>query len=431
MFLYHRVYSEINLMAKLIINGGKPLNGTVKVSGSKNAALPLIAGSILCDETKFTNVPRIKDVESMLDIIVSIGGEYKWIGENEVTINTKNLQSKPLPETARKLRASILFAGPMLARFGRVEMPYPGGDLIGARPINTHVNSFNGLGIFNCHGESLCLDASKVHGGKIILEEPSVTATENIILLASGMENEVEIRLAAAEPHVQNLCNFLVACGAKISGIGTTTLKIRGKKLPLNNVTHAVIPDELEASAFAVLGAVTRSNLTIEGVELEYLDSVLLQLEKMNVNFSASENSIKIISPDRPYKSFRIQSGLYPKLVTDHLPPFVVLATQAEGTGLVHEWLYEARQSYIRELMKMGANAVIMDPHRALIIGPTPLYGKEVTSFDIRSGMTMVIAALAATGQTTITGVEHIDRGYEKLEERLKAIGADIARVND
>ena len=416
-------------MSKLIINGGKPLNGMVKVSGSKNAALPLIAGSILCDETKLTNVPRIKDVESMLDIVASLGGEYKWTGENEVTINTKNLQSKPLPEIARKLRASILFAGPMLARFGRAELPYPGGDIIGARPLDTHTNSFITLGAGICNGENMCLSAEMLSGGKIVLEESSVTATENILLLASGIEKEVEIRLAASEPHVQNLCNFLVKCGIQISGIGTTTLKIRGRKLPLKNTTHAVIPDELEASAFAVLGAVTRSNLTIEGVEFEYLDSVLLQLEKMNVNFLASGNSIKIMPPDKPYKSFRIQSGLYPKLVTDHLPPFVVLATQAEGTGLVHEWLYEARQSYIRELIKMGANAVIMDPHRALIIGPTPLYGKEVTSYDIRSGMTMVIAALAASGKTTITGVEHIDRGYEKLEERLLSIGADIKRT--
>jgi UDP-N-acetylglucosamine 1-carboxyvinyltransferase len=416
-------------MAKLIINGGKPLSGTVKISGSKNAALPLIAGSILCNETKFLNVPRIKDVESMLEIISDLGGEYKWTGENEVLINAKNVKSKLLSETARKLRASILFAGPLLARFGKVELPYPGGDIIGARPINTHVNAFEGLGVLSHYGENLCLDASQAHGGKIILEEPSVTATEGIILFAAGLDQDVEVRLVATEPHIQNLCNFLVQCGAQIFGIGTTTLKIRGGKLPLKNIIHTVIPDELEVSAFAVLGPVTRSNLTIQDIELEYLDSVLLQLEKMNVNFSLSEQSIKIMPPDHPYKSFRIQSGLYPKLVTDHLPPFVVLATQAEGASLVHEWLYEARQSYIRELMKMGANAVIMDPHRALIIGPTPLYGKEVTSFDIRSGMTMVIAALAAKGQTVINGVEHIDRGYEKLDERLLSIGADIIRV--
>lgn len=416
-------------MAKLVINGGKPLNGTVKVSGSKNAALPLIAGSILCEETKLTNVPRIKDVESMLEIIRSLGGEYKWTGENEVLINAKNVKSKPLSEIARKLRASILFAGSMLARFGRAELPYPGGDIIGARSIDTHLNSLITLGIGICHGESMCLSAEMLNGGKIVLEESSVTATENILLLASGIEKEVEIRLAASEPHVQNFCNFLVACGAQILGIGTTTLKIRGRKLPLKSTTHAVIPDELEASAFAVLGAVTKSNLTIEGVDFEYLDSVLLQLKKMNVDFTIDKSSMTILPPKASYKSFRIQTGLYPKLVTDHIPPFAVLATQAEGASLIHEWLYEARQSYIRELIKMGANAVIMDPHRVLIVGPTPLYGKEVASYDIRSGMSMVVAALAAQGKTVISDIEHIDRGYERLEERLRSIGADIVRI--
>ena len=417
-------------MAKLIINGGKPLSGTVKVSGSKNAALPLIAGSILCDETKLTNIPRIKDVESMLDIVSFLGGKYEWIGENEVLINTKSVKSKPLPETARKLRASILFAGPMLARFGRAELPYPGGDIIGARPIDAHTNSFITLGIGVSCGESMCLNAEMLKGGKVVLEEPSVTATENVILLAAGVGKETEIRLAAAEPHVQNLCRFLVAGGAEISGIGTTMLKIRGRKPPLKNINCAVIPDELEISAFAVLAAATRSRLAIEGVDFEYLDSVLMQLEKMNVNFSVSKNSIVVAPPASSYKSFRLQSGLYPKLVTDHLPPFAVLATQAEGASLVHEWLYEGRQNYIRELVKMGANAMIMDPHRALILGPTPLYGKEVESYDIRSGMTMVVAALVAKGQTVINGVEHIDRGYERLEERLRGIGANITRTD-
>lgn len=416
-------------MSRLIINGGKPLDGTVKVSGSKNATLPLIAASILCEETKLTNVPRIKDVERMIEIIEYLGGEYKWVGKHEVLINTKNLQSKPLPEIARKLRASILFAGPMLARFGKAELPYPGGDIIGARPIDTHTNAFITFGVNTCHGESMCLNADVLKGGKIILEEPSVTATENVILLASAIEKETEIHLAATEPSIQSLCKFLLLCGVEISGIGTTTLKIYGRKFPLKNATYSVISDDLETSAFSVLGAVTKSNLKIEGVEFEYLDSVLLQLKKMNVNFSVTENSINILPPDRPYKSFRIQSGLYPKLGSDHLPPFAVLATQSEGASLIHDWMFEARQSYMYELMKMGANAVIMDPHRTLIIGPTPLFGKEVTSFDIRSGMTMVIAALLAAGRTTIFGVEHIDRGYEDLEERLKAVGADIIRI--
>ncbi|MEK7175023.1 MAG: UDP-N-acetylglucosamine 1-carboxyvinyltransferase [Patescibacteria group bacterium] len=416
-------------MAKFIINGGQALSGNVQISGSKNAALPLIAASILVREIRLSNVPRIKDVENMLEIVDFLGGSFEWLGENDLKINTEKLVSKPLPEAARKLRASILFAGPMLARFGEAELPYPGGDVIGARPLDTHLDAFRKLGVDVAERENLCLKVNKLNGAKIVLSEPSVTATENVLLLAAGMDKDAEIRLAAAEPHVQDLCKFLKAAGAQISGVGTTTLKIRGGKIFLKNVEHEVIPDDLEISTFAVLAASTKSQVTLSAVNFEYLDSVLLQLEKMSVNFKREENSLTILQPVSAYKSFRIQSGLYPKLVCDHLPPFAVLATQAEGASLVHEWLYEARQSYLRELMKMGANAVIMDPHRALILGPTPLYGKEVESYDIRSGMTMVVAALVAQGQTTISGVEHIDRGYEKLAERLKSIGADIKRI--
>lgn len=416
-------------MSKFIINGGKTLSGSVKISGSKNAALPLIAAAVLVNETKLENVPRINDVEKMLEIVDYLGGSHRWIGPNELSINTQNLSSKPLPEAARKLRASILFAGPMLARFGEAELPYPGGDIIGARPLDTHLNAFRKLGVAVEEKENLRLKTGRADGVKLILQEPSVTATENVLLLAAGRDSETEIRLSAAEPHVQDLARFLVSAGAEVSGIGTAILKIKGRQTLLDCVNHKIIPDDLEVSAFAVLAAATKSEITLSPVEFEHLDSVLLQLEKMNVNFRADGNSLIILPPVSPYKGFRIQSGLYPKLVCDHLPPFAVLATMAEGATLVHEWLYEARQNYIRELVKMGANAVIMDPHRALIIGPTPLYGKEVVSYDIRSGMTMVIAALAAKGETIISGVEHIDRGYENLEGRLQAIGADIKRI--
>ena len=418
------------IMSQLVINGARPLAGQIKISGSKNSAVPLIAATVLVEETYLENIPRIKDVESMLEIISFLGGKCEWVGANKVFINTKNLVSQPIPETARKLRASILLAGSMLARFGEVELPYPGGDVIGARPLDTHLNGFKDLGVAIFQEENLRLKINKLDGGLVILEEPSVTATENILLLAAGMDHAVEIRLAAAEPHVQDLCHMLVSAGVEMTGIGTTTLKIKGRRPLLKNITtHTVIPDELEVSAFAVLAAATRSTLDLAPVSFEFLDAVMLQLRKMNVNFSAVDNCLKILPPEALYKSHRLQSGLYPKLVSDHLPPLAFLATQAEGATIVHEWMYEARQSYIRELMKMGANAVIMDPHRALIIGPTPLYGKEVTSYDIRSGMSMIVAALVAKGQTVISGVEHIDRGYEDLEGRLKNIGADIQRI--
>ncbi|MBI4120198.1 MAG: UDP-N-acetylglucosamine 1-carboxyvinyltransferase [Parcubacteria group bacterium] len=416
-------------MSKLIINGGKPLAGKVNISGSKNAAVALIAASVLAQETRLSNVPRIKDVQTMLEIIAYLGGSYNWLGEHELIISTEKLASRPLPDLARKLRASVLFAGPMLARFGRMEMPYPGGDLIGGRSLSTHLNGFRKLGLKVDEGDNLSLRAGEVGSNIVVLEEPSVTATENILMLAAGLDRPVEIHLAAAEPHVQNLCEFLTVGGVTIQGLGTPMLKIGGRKLPLDKIDQTVIPDELEVSAFAVLAAVTRSRLELSPVDYNFLDAVLLQLEKMNVNFESGDGVLRIMPPLSLYRPQRIQSGLYPKLVSDHLPPFAVLATQAEGASLVHEWLYESRQNYLRELIKMGANAQILDPHRALIVGPTSLYGKEVASYDIRSGMSMVVAALAARGRTVISGVEHIDRGYEKLEERLRGIGAEIVRI--
>lgn len=417
-------------MSKFVITGGKSLNGEIVVRGSKNAVLPLIAAAVLIPETKLANVPRIRDVDVMLEIIAELGGSFEWTGEHDLVINTSNLISKPLSDSARKLRASVLFAGPLLARFGKASLPYPGGDIIGSRPLESHITAFKALGVEATEKESINFEVKNKKGGTIILEEPSVTATENLIIFAAGGPEEVTVRLAATEPHVQDLCKFLVKAGAQIDGIGTTTLKIRGGSL--KNTDHSVLPDELEISAFAALAAATHGDVVISPIEAEYLDSVLLQLEKMNVNFkvetAAGYTSLHILPPLGTYKAHRLQSGLYPKLVTDHLPPLAVLATQAEGATLVHDWLYEARQSYIRELIKMGANSIIMDPHRALILGPTPLYGKEVTTFDIRSGMAMIIAALIAEGETIISDIKHIDRGYENLEGRLKALGADIRR---
>ncbi len=403
------------------------MKGEIKVSGSKNAILPLIAASILVEETTLKNVPRIKDVDSMLGIISYLGGSFTWLGDQAVVINTKNLEFKPLPDAARKLRASILFAGPMLARFQRAELPYPGGDIIGVRPIDSHLVAFKDLGVRVIKSKSIELSTDGLKGGRIILDEPSVTATENLAMLAAGAADSVEIRLGAAEPHVQDLCKFLVKAGLEIEGIGTTNLKISGK-VRTKSVEHEVLPDELEISGFAALAAATHSHVAITPVDIEYLDSVLLQLRGMNVNFKVNARTLEILPPDLAYRAHRIQSGLYPKLVTDHIPPFAVLATQAEGASLIHDWLYEARQSYIGELYKMGANTIIMDPHRALIIGPTPLHGTEVVTYDIRAGMALIIAALVAEGQTIILGIDHIDRGYENIDGRLRELGADIIR---
>lgn len=415
-------------MSKFIIEGAKPLKGEMRVMGSKNAALPLIASSVLVGKARFKNIPKIKDVELMLEIISYLGGSYEWSQKNVLDINTESLTSKPLPDVARKLRASVLFVGPLLARFGEAEIPYPGGDFIGPRPLDTHIRAFKFLGVKTEEGDKLLFKKDKRDAGRVVFDEPSVTATENIIMLASGAPYDTEVRLAASEPHVQDLCNFLVASGVHIEGIGTTTLKIKGVS-SFNNVEYSVIPDELEVSAFAALAAATNGSFTIKPIKEDFLDSVIVQFEKMGVNFSLQGDSLFINPAASPYRSTTLQSGLYPKLASDHLPPLAVLATQAKGATMVHDWLYDGRQSYIRELTKMGANIKIMDPHRALILGPTPLYGKEVASYDIRSGMAMIIAALIAKGRTVISDIGHIDRGYEDLEGRLRGVGANIKRV--
>ena len=415
-------------MSKFIINGGKPLKGEVEIKGSKNSTLPIIAASILLPETHLHNVPRIGDVFSMLEIIDYLGGSHKWLGENELVITTDGLINKPLNEVARKLRTSILFAGSMLAKFGKVELPHPGGDNIGSRPLDAHIDSFKALGIKVYEDTMLTFDAPDHPGGEFLMDEPSVTATENLLIYAAAISKPVTMKLVATEPHIQALCHFLVAAGAQIEGIGTTTLKIHGTE-HLKSTSFDIIPDGIEAVSFIAMAAATHGDILIKNLDLSVLDSVLLEMNKMNINYKIEGKDLHILPPVNPYRSIKkLQSGLHPKLASDYLPPLAVLATQAEGATIIHDWMYEARQSYINELYKMGANTVIMDPHRSLIIGPTPLRGTEVTSYDIRAGMALIIAALAAEGQTTILGIDHIDRGYENIDGRLRELGADIAR---
>src|SRR3989344_1993357 len=276
-------------MSKLVIEGGRPLRGRVQVSGSKNAALPIIAASLLVPHTTLSNVPHIKDVERMLEIIEYLGGSYQWKDRNQLVINSEHVTSLPLPDIARELRASILFAGPLLARFGEAHLPYPGGDLIGARPIDSHVTAFRDLGVNVEEDESLHLRRDGVCGGRIVLEESSVTATENLLMLASLCPEPTEIRLAAAEPHVQDLCAFLKKSGVAIEGTSSTTLRIKGVN-ELTSVEHEIIPDELEISAFAALGAATHGDIQIAPIAEKYLDAVLLQLKRIGVNVS-TENA--------------------------------------------------------------------------------------------------------------------------------------------
>jgi UDP-N-acetylglucosamine 1-carboxyvinyltransferase len=417
-----------------VIRGGKPLRGEITVNGSKNAVLALLAATLLCEgKVIFHNVPRIRDVDAILEIMKGLGSKIER-QDHEVFIENSGVKyGEPKPDLVRRLRGSVLLIGAMLARFGKVRMPYPGGDVIGARPLDTHFDALEKLGarIDEDSNHFLSIEASpKLRASKIVLAESSVTATENAIIAAALAEGETIIKLAATEPHVQDLAKFLNDAGADIYGAGTPTLKINGKpRLKSQGVIeHSIIVDSDEVMSFAILAAATRSDILIKPAIPDFIEDGILKLQNIGVNLEIGEGFLRVAKPTALYRAAKIQSGLYPKLMSDQLPPFAVLATQAHGTSLIHEWMYEGRLGYINELIKMGANAVIMDPHRALIIGPTPLRGAELRSLDIRSGITTVIAGLVAEGETTINEAQIVDRGYERIEERLQALGADIKR---
>jgi UDP-N-acetylglucosamine 1-carboxyvinyltransferase len=418
-------------MATLKINGGNKLSGTVRIGGSKNAVLPIICATILTEkECVLKNVPDILDVKNLIEILEGIGSKIQY-QDRTITIDNSGVNSfKPDKALVKKLRGSILLLGPLLARFGEVEIPYPGGDLIGKRPIDTHLVAMQELGATVTEGDFVHVKAEKLKSAKIILNEMSVTATENAIMAAVKADGTVSIHLAAAEPHVQDLCHFLNAMGAKIAGIGTHNLIIEGVK-ELHGAEHEIIFDDVVATSFINLAAATRSDVLITQVKPEYMYGALIQFQLMGVNFKIEEETIHVMPPLGPYKAAKIKTSIYPGLLSDYVPPFAVLATQAEGVSLVHEWMYEGRLGYIHELTKMGAKTRILDQHRAEIQGPSHLHGTNVSSLDVRSGMVLVIAALVAEGTSTLHDIEHIDRGYENLDVILKRLGADIERVED
>lgn len=417
-------------MSKFIIKGGKPLNGTIKIFGMKNAATPIIAATLLTEEEcVISNVPKISDVLHLLEILRSLGVKIEWTGHHELRICAKNANIGALDKKAvQSMRSSILLMGPLLARFKRVTIPEPGGCIIGNRPIDTHLFALNKLGAkISKENGSYTLEAKSLNGTLIILPEFSVTATENLVMAASLAQEKTEIKLAAAEPHVQDLIKFLNQMGAKISWVGTHHLVIEGVK-KLHGAYHTLIPDQIEIGTFAVAAAVSRGEVLIENIIPEHLDIILLKLEEAGVNFEVGNNYLKI-KPSSSLRAFRLQTLPYPGFPTDLQAPFGVLATQCNGTSLIQDPLYEGRMSYVSELVKMGANAIVADPHRVVITGPTPLYGQEIKSFDLRAGATLIIAGLIAEGETIINEAEVVDRGYERIEERLHALGAEIKRI--
>ncbi len=411
------------------ILGGIPLHGEVTISGSKNAALPLIAATLLVDgKTVLRNVPRLTDTETMLRILEFLGAQVNFVGST-VTVDASRVKNAPIPhELVSKLRGSIVLLGPLLARFGQVEMAYPGGCVLGKRPVHAHLTAFEQLGARNLSTDSVLRLEGHLPGGEIVLPEFSVTATENVLLAASILPQSTTIHLAAAEPHVQDVCQFLRGCGVKIDGIGSHTLTVHGVR-SLESTEHRIISDYLEAGAFIIAGLVTKGLVRIKQADRLHLVSFLGAVKRAGGICSMESNGDLLVDgAHSDLAATRVQTNIFPGFPTDLHAPFGVALTQAKGVSRIFEVLFEGRMSYLYELEKMGAHIEILNAHQALIIGPTPLKGRVVASNDIRAGVAMVIAGLCAHGETTITDVRYIERGYDRLERKLVSLGAKIMR---
>jgi len=431
-FFFRGWASIVDLMdIRYQITGGIPLQGEVTISGSKNAALPMLAASLLVSgETVLTNMPRLRDIEIMLKIFEYLGASTSF-EDGTVRVDTTNLQSKPIPlEFTSKLRASIVLLGPLLARFGVAEMAYPGGDVIGKRPILAHTMAFEQMGAANMSTNEVLHMQGKLTASRVTLPEFSVTATENVIMAAAITPGETRIDLAAGEPHVQELCRMVIAMGAQVDGIGTHTLIIRGADA-LRPAAYRVPFDYLEAGSMVVAALVTRGKLRLHDVDAEDLLSFLDTLKRAGavMKYTPEERTLFVDGELSFMNALNVRTNIHPGFHTDLQAPVGVLMTQAKGVSRMFERLYEGRLAYLYELEKMGAHIEILNAHQALIIGPTPLKGRIVASNDIRAGAAMVLAGLCAEGQTTITDVKYIERGYDRMDEKLRACGAKIDRM--
>lgn len=416
-------------MHELIIKGGTPLKGTVKIGGSKNAALPIVCASLLSKEkTVLSNVPDIADIHSIIKIIESLGAVTKF-KNNTLEIDPSRLKkASPNPALVEKMRASILLLGSLLPRFGEAHMEFPGGCVLGKRSVHAHTHAFKELGAKIINEKTrLHIKADKLKGKKFTLPELSVTATENAIMGAVLAEGKTEIRLAAIEPHVQDLCHFLKKMGAKISGIGTNNLQITGVP-SLKGTTYTVTGDYLEAGTYAIACAATKGDVEIKGINPDHLDIVWQKFNELGVKYTLGKNSVHIY-PSKSLKATDIKTAVYPGFPTDLQAPFTVLLTQAKGNSKIFETLFEGRLNYLFEVETMGAEVHLLNPHQALVSGPSHLKGMAIPSHDIRAGAAMVVAALVAKGETTISNINYIDRGYERLDEKLRGLGADVKRV--
>jgi UDP-N-acetylglucosamine 1-carboxyvinyltransferase len=422
-----------------IVEGGRRLSGTIRPSGNKNAALPIIAASLLTEHAvTLTNVPRIRDVEVLVDLVRSLGVAADWSDRNTLAIHAKSVRASQLdPELCRRIRASILLVAPVLARCGEIELPPPGGDVIGRRRLDTHFLALQALGATVDFSEVLRVRAKTLHGADVFLDEPSVTATENAVSAAAAAKGTTILRNAASEPHVQDLCRFLVAMGAKIEGIGTNQLTIEGGR-KLSGATHRIGPDHIEVGSFIGVAAVTGSEVTIADAGVEHLRSTLMGFERLGISCRISGADLIVparqsreIQPDLGGHVPKIEDQPWPAFPADTMSIALVTATQCSGLVLIHEKMFESRLFFVDKLTAMGARVVLCDPHRALVSGPTKLRGATVESPDIRAGMAMLVAAMCAEGESTIRNIGQIERGYERIDERLSALGARIRRVED
>jgi UDP-N-acetylglucosamine 1-carboxyvinyltransferase len=425
------------LAESFVIEGGQPLGGRVRAAGNKNGALPVLAACLLTSEpVMLSNVPRIRDVETMIALISALGAEAEWTGENEVRVHAADVSSHELdPDLSRRIRASFLLAGPLLARLGRASVPPPGGDVIGRRRLDPHIHALAELGAEIDIGDRFELRTAGLRGKHIFLDEASVMATENTVMAAVLSPGETVIGNAACEPHIQDLCRFLVALGARIEGIESNVLRIQGVD-SLSGGEWRICPEHIEVGSFVGLAAVTGGDVTIDGVEPTDLAAILPIFERLGVNVEIEGTSLRVppdqalvIRDDLGGQIPKIEDGPWPAFPADLTSIAVILATQARGTVLIFEKMFESRLFFVDKLVSMGARIILCDPHRAVVTGPTKLYGQQMSSPDIRAGMAMLLAALCAEGTSTIGNIGEIDRGYERIDERLRSLGARIERI--
>jgi UDP-N-acetylglucosamine 1-carboxyvinyltransferase len=423
-------------MPEFIVEGGTPLNGRVRPAGNKNAVLPILCATLLTDEpVTIENVPDIADVRTLISLIRRLGVGVEGPVDHEVQIHARQVDANPLDrELAEEIRASILLAGPLLARTGEVLLPRPGGDVIGRRRLDTHFQALAGLGARIALEDGYRFVGPELRGTDLFLDEPSVTATENAIMAATLARGTTRIRNAAAEPHVQDLCRMLTGMGARIDGVGTHVLEIEGVDR-LSGGRFRVSSDHIEVGSFIGVAAATGGEIVIEDAAVEHLDSILLAFERLGVRCETKGDDL-LVPADQELEVRMDLGGHVPKIDDGPWPAFpadltsiaLVVATQCAGTVLIHEKMFESRMYFADKVIGMGARVVVCDPHRAVVIGPSRLYGGVVESPDIRAGMALLIAALSAEGRTRLRNIGQIERGYERIDERLRSLGARIER---